>query len=272
MAGDANKVSFLTEAMEDCSAAHVFIPMDYSAADVRGYQNSFGATIAEALKKSGIKKVVNLSTIGAELPAGTGTVLGLHDQEQRLNRIPDIDVVHLRAGYFMENLMLNIPTIIGCKEFYDVIPGNLPIMMIATQDVAARAAHLLMNPEEIEGTRVEYLLGERDISFDEAAEILGLAIKIPQLRYVELFEEEMKDRLMEAGVPKDWAHCAIEVALSFSSGALAGAITRNKENTTSTTLEEFAQTSFLSEYQQMLKAEMKRRKCSPQGELPPQWL
>lgn len=255
--GDANNVSFLNDAMRGCSAVFTMIPPNLQAPEMRYYQNKFGEVIAEAIEEAGIKKVVNLSSIGADLESGTGPVLGLHDQEERLNEITHADIMHLRPTYFMENLFNGIPTIISMNRFYGTIPGDIPLGMIATRDIAARAAFLLMNPD-FKSHNVEYLLGERDINFDDAIHILGQAIKRPELEYVEISPQEMKNYALGAGISEDWADAFNELNEAFTNGTLAGTVQRSKLNTTATSLEEFARTTFLEAFNKALSEESRK--------------
>lgn len=256
--GDANNVSFLTDAMRGCKSVFTLIPPNFLAKEVRYYQNKFGEVVAEAIEEAGIKKVVNLSSVGADLESGTGPILGLHDQEQRLNEITRADIVHLRPTYFMENLIDGIPGILSFNQYFNSFAKDVPVPMIASRDIAARAAFLLMNPDFNLQTE-EYLLGERDISFDEVIKILGQAIKKPNLEYVELSATEMKKRMMGAGIPEDWADGFNDMATSFNNGTIAGTLQRNKVNTTATSIEEFARTTFADAYRKAVSDEVKRR-------------
>ena len=58
-----------------------------------------------ALRNARVKFVVSLSSIGAHLGEKTGPIRGLHNQEVCLNDIKDLNVIHLRPAYFMENLL-----------------------------------------------------------------------------------------------------------------------------------------------------------------------
>ncbi len=268
--GDANNVSFLTDAMRGCSAVFTLIPPNFSAPEVRFYQNKFGEVIAEAIEEAGIKKVVNLSSVGADLESGTGPVLGLHDQEQRLNEITHADIMHLRPTYFMENLFGGLSTIISMNRYFGTIPGDIPISMIASRDIAARAAFLLMNPD-FKSNNVEYLLGERDLTHEEIIRVLGQTIKKPDLEYVEVPAKEMRNYLIGAGIGEDWADSFLELADSFTNGTITGTITRDKMNTTATSIEEFARTTFLDAYNKALLAESpsKARPSESRGEARP---
>jgi uncharacterized protein YbjT (DUF2867 family) len=163
----------------------------------------------------------------------------------------------------MENLISAIPKIILLGKYFGTIPKDVPVSMIASQDIAARAAFLLMSPRFV-GRTFEHLLGERDLTFAETVRTLGQAIKKTDLEYVEISAKEMKRTLMGAGLPEDWAISMNELAARFSDGTMAARGERTKLNTTATSLEEFARTTFLMAYNQQL-FEMQKRKTRPEA-------
>lgn len=265
--GDANSVSFLTEAMRGCSAVFTMIPPNVTAPEVRFYQNKFGEVVAEAIEEANIKKVVNLSSVGADLDSGTGPILGLHDQEARLNEITHADIIHIRPAFYMENLLASIASIISMNCYFGTIPADTPCSMIATRDIAARAAFLLMNPT-FKSHSIEYLLGNRDVSHREVIRVLGQAISKPDLEYVEVPDQEMKNYFIGAGMSEDWARGVLEMMESLGNGTIAATVKRNKTNTTGTSIEEFATTTFLEAYRKAIAAEL-LKKQSP-GAPPPE--
>lgn len=270
-AGDANSVAFLADAMRGCSAVFTMIPSDLKAEEARYSQNKFGEVTAEAIEETGIRKVVNLSSVGAELESGTGPILGLHDQEERLNQITHADIVHLRPTFFMENLLAGIPSIISMNKFFGTVPEDVPTSMIATRDIAARAAFLLMNPD-FKSHNVEHLLGERDLTYKEVIQVLGKALQKPDLEYVQVSKEDMHKTLHENGLSDDWADAMVELADATSNGTLSSTVQRSKLNTTATSIEEFARTTFLEAYKKASSSETQRRSRPSQergGEMRP---
>lgn len=256
--GDANQVAFLTDAMRGCSAVLTMIPSNPSAPEMRYYQNKFGEVVAEAIEEAGIKKVVNISSVGADLDSGTGPILGLHDQEERLNEITHADIVHLRPTYFMENLISGISNIISLNCFFGTIPADAPVAMIATRDIAARAASLLMDPT-FKSHNTEYLLGERDLTHREIIRVLGQAVGKPDLEYVEVPNQEMKNYLIGAGMSENWANGILEISEAMGNGTIAATFKRNKANTTTTSIEEFARTTFLDAYRKAVASDLIKR-------------
>src|SRR6202140_4549098 len=89
----------LTKAFSGARAAYLMLPPITSRED----QERDSDGIAKAAKESGLRYAVHLSSYGAQLAKGAGPVSGLHSSEQKLNAIDDLNVLHVRAAYFMEN-------------------------------------------------------------------------------------------------------------------------------------------------------------------------
>src|SRR5207344_1159823 len=83
--GDVADSAFLEHVFAGARGAYTMIPPCYTEEDMRAAQDRIGAAIARALSKVPVPRVVNLSSMGAELSRGTGPVEALHAQEQRLS-------------------------------------------------------------------------------------------------------------------------------------------------------------------------------------------
>jgi uncharacterized protein YbjT (DUF2867 family) len=227
----------LANAFADVDAVFAMIPPNYQAPDFRAYQNTVGASIAAAVETSGVKYLVNLSSQGAHLPDKAGLIKGLYDQEQRLNKLKRDNILHLRPTYFMENLLANIDMIKQMNIMGSAIQGDMKIPMIATQDIAAFAGERLIK-KDFSGMPVKDLLGQRDLSMNEAAEIIGRKIDMPGLRYVQFSYEDMEKALAGMGFSADVARLFIEMSKAFNDGLIN--TQRKRENTTQTSFEDFA--------------------------------
>src|SRR5687767_12492556 len=73
-AGDTGDAAFLERAFAGAAAAYTMIPPCYDEPDMRQAQDRIGEAIAVALGNARVPRVVNLSSIGAELPHGTGPI------------------------------------------------------------------------------------------------------------------------------------------------------------------------------------------------------
>jgi len=239
--GDLNDSAFVTRAFTGATAVFAMIPPEYAARDFRAYQNEIGANIATAIAASGVGHVVSLSSQGADLPDGTGPIKGLHDQEERLNRLEGVNILHLRPTYFMENLLMNIPLIDSMGIAGSAVRGDLIFPMIATRDIAAHVAKRLVS-RDFAGKQVRDLLGQRDLSLNEAIAVIGRAIGIPDLNYVQFSYEDAAKGLAGMGIGADAARLFIEMSRAMNDGLVLVSRPRTQQNTTPTSIEEFAGT------------------------------
>lgn len=242
-AGDAHNVAFLTETLRGADAAFLMIPPNVTAPDVLAHMNQIGEATARAVRDSGLPHAVHLSSIGADEPAGTGPVLGLHRQEARLNAIDGLRVVHLRPAYFMENLLANVGLIQHMGIAGSAFRPDLQFPMVATRDIAAKAAELLA-ADEPETPAVQYLLGPRNYSLAEATAAIGQAIGRPELPYVPFSYEDAMKGMVGAGLSENMAGLYDEMARNMNDEKVMVSAPRDAASTTPTTVEEFAQAVF----------------------------
>lgn len=248
-AGDAMNVEFLTQAFKGADAVFTLIPPNIRAVNFLAYADSIGESIARALKIAKVRYVVNLSSVGADLPGGTGPIVGLHNQEERLDRIKGLHVVHLRPAFFMENLLANIDLIRSRGINGSAVRGDLKLPMIATRDVAAAAAERLVK-KDFTGSSIEVLLGERDISMIEATGIIGRKIGKPGLAYVMFPYDEAEKGLIAAGLSPDMSRLYVEMSRAINEGRIIGNVARTAVNTTPTSFETFCDEVFVPLFMQ----------------------
>ena len=246
-AGDANDADFLVKTFKDVDAVFTLIPPNPGTADFMEYADKIGESIARALETAKVKHVVNLSSTGAELSSGgTGPIKGLHNMEERLNRIKGLNVLHLRPSYFMENLLWNIDLIKTKGINGNPIRGDLKIPMIATRDIAAYTADRLVK-RDFWGATVQDLLGPRDLSLIEATEIIGSKIIRPGLSYIMFPYDEAEKGMIAMGLSPDMSRQYTEMSRAFNEGRIK-IVARTKENTTSTSFEAFCDEVFVPLY------------------------
>ena len=141
--GDSTDSAYLLKAFKGCDAIFSFLPPDYDATDMEVHRDEIGKAIALAIFKAKTTHVINLSSVGADLPSGTGPIKALHRQEERLNAIENLNVLHFRANFFMENLLWSLPTIKSSGFIATHLKKDLPIPMVATHDIGVKIAELL---------------------------------------------------------------------------------------------------------------------------------
>ena len=190
---------------------------------------------------------MHLSSYGAQVPEGTGPIAGLHSSEQKLNAISGLNVLHLRAGYFMENHLAAIGMIRGTGIFGHALLPNLKLPMIATRDIGDYAARRLLDLD-FSGKQTRELLGERDLSMAEATAIIARGIGKPDLRYVQFPYDQVQQVLEQMRMPPKKAAVYIEMFKAINAGVLAAQEPRSRGNTTPTSFEKFVQDVFAPAY------------------------
>ena len=241
----------MTEAFTGASAVYLVLPEDISQQDLRAHQDRVSSSYAAAIAKARVPFVVNLSSIGAQQSKNTGPIVGLHLHEQRLNGIVELNVLHLRAAYFMENLFMSMEPL----RTMGALPGGLrpdvPMPWIATKDIGEYAASRLA-ARDFSGSSIQELHGQRDISMMEAASIVGRAIGKPDLAYLQVPSMMLGASLLQMGLPKKTSELLVEMWDGANAGLIVPQEQRSAANTTPTTLESFVKTKFAPAYLQTI--------------------
>ena len=247
-AGDSTDTVFLSKVFSGADALYTLIPFDAAAPDYTQMQLKHVHAIAQALKGSTIKHVITLSSVGAHLPSGAGVVQGLQKMEETFNAIPNIDILHLRATYFLENGLSMTGMVKQTGIMGSPVRADLKVPMVATKDIAATALkHLLAL--NFSGKRHEYILGNREYSYSDLVKIYGRAIGKPDLTYVQFPYADAKTAMMQMGMGESVMDKLNEFVKSMNEGKVLEDAHRTPANTTPTTAEEFAQV-FKSVYEQ----------------------
>jgi len=238
----------LTKALTGARAAFLMMPPGMTSPDYPAEQEVESHAVSTAARNSGLQYAVNLSGIGAQAPAGTGPILGLHDSERKLNAVERLNVLHLRPAYFMENHLSAVQMIQMMGIFGGALKPDLKIPMIATRDVGAYAAERLLKLD-FSGKQTQELLGERDLNMTEVAAVISRGIGKPDLRYAQFSYEQVEQTLVQMGLSAKTAAYLIEMFQGFNHGIVAGLEPRSATNTTPTSMETFVKEVFAPAYQ-----------------------
>jgi len=219
-------------------AALVVLPDDVADPHYVSNRSEMSRAITRALREQHVSHVVMASSIGADRERGVGPIGGLHELEELLFGLEDANVLSLRAAWHMENLLANLPMIQEQKMNGSAIKGDHPFPMIATVDIAEKAAQHLLH-RGFTGHTVETVLGPQDVSMNEATRALGAALGIPDLPYVEFPPEGVKAALLGIGMSEEFASLLVESQIGINEDRTLEGVQRSAETTTPTRLDEF---------------------------------
>jgi len=245
--GNVMDTEAMTRALAGARAAFLMVPPNMTSPDYRADQERTSDAISAAAKNSGLQYAVNLSSYGAQAPAGTGPIAGLHNSEKKLDAIDKLKVLHLRPGYFFENHLAGIQMIQMMGIFGGALKGDLKIPMIATRDVGAYAAERLLKLD-FNGRRTQELQGERDLTLTEVVAVIAKGLRKPELRYVQFPYDQMEKVLEQMGAPAKTVASFIEMFQGINNGIVTATETRSPANTTPSSIETFVKEVFAPAY------------------------
>jgi uncharacterized protein YbjT (DUF2867 family) len=215
--GSLDDSKALATALKGATGFFTLLPPNYTLTTaIYPAQVKSADSIAAAVKESGIGHVAILSSVGADLDAGTGPIKGLHYLEKVL-RATGVKLSAVRAGYFQENAGNVLAAAKGAGIFPNMTPSaDYPMPMIATRDIGVVIAHQLMFPPA--KSEVVDLHGP-SYSIRQVAEALGTALG-KKLNIVDVPPAEQVGAMTKAGMPPAWAESFAEMNAGFASGKI----------------------------------------------------
>jgi len=227
--GDADVVD---KAFAGADAVFWLTPPDPQAPSVEAAYVGFTRPAAEAFKRNGVKRVVAVTALGRGTPwadrAGYVTAsLAMDD----LIGSTGVALRGLANPSFMDNLLGQAQSIKNQGVFFSPIAGDRKLPSVATRDIAATAARLLLD-DTWSGVEEVPLLGPADLSFNDMAEIMSEVLGT-EVRFQQIPFEAYKDRFVGFGMSDAMAQGMTDMAWAKNEG-LDNAVKRTPENSTPT--------------------------------------
>ena len=219
--GSLEDVDFIASSFATADVVYSMVPpanyFDHSL-DLLGYYQRLGNNYVQAIKQSGVKKVVNLSSIGGHMDKGNGILQGAHHVENLLNELPeDVSITHIRPTEFYYNLLPQVHSVKNNGFIASNIRGQVVNSWVSPIDIALAIAEEIESP--FVGRKVRYVASE-EITYNDLASVLGKAIGNPELKWLAITDEQMKDGLISAGMKPEIAVGLTEMYGSINSGLL----------------------------------------------------
>ena len=237
--GSVEDVAFLAETFAGADAVYTMVPPKWDAANWQAWIAQTGAGYADAIQQAGVKKVVNLSSVGAHLPQGCGPVSGLYFVEKALNEKSGADVLNLRPSYFYYNLFANI----GLIKHMGIMGSNfggagIVLPIVDTADIAASAFDAL-HSLNFSGTTIQYIASD-EVTTDQIAEAVGQAIGQPELKWVVFSNEQALGGMLQNGLSQEVANNYTELGGAIQNGLMMEDYLKNKPALSKVKLADFA--------------------------------
>jgi uncharacterized protein YbjT (DUF2867 family) len=237
--GAFEDATMLSEAFRGTDVVLSLLPFSYDMDDVGVSQDTMGEAIQQALQHAGVERVVSLSSIGAHKNHGSASMKGIYRHEQRLNAIPHLKVLHFRPGWFMENFVMWIQMIknLGCMR--STLRADVSIPMVSSYDIGQKIVEFFEKMPTPQHTVFEYV-GPRSYTMTEATAILGAAVGMPSLQYVQCSDAEMEKGMLARGMTPSVVKNVLDLNKMHNEGHFEGVQKITSDHRGITTLEGFA--------------------------------
>ena len=237
--GSFEEPALLAKALEGAEALFWLTPPP-ARPDYYTWATKCAKQAADAAKEAGVRRAVVLSSMGAHSGPGTGAVGPAREMENEFEAALPA-VVSLRPGIFMENFLLSADMIAKAGQIFVPIQPGKRWPLVATTDIAAKAACWLLDRSWSGHHRVG-VHGPKDLSTDEAAAIISSVIGKP-VQCINATLDQARGALTGMGMPDFVVDLIIEQYVAFRDGRLDPAEPRTPDTTTPTTFAEFARTT-----------------------------
>ncbi|NDW03770.1 NmrA family NAD(P)-binding protein [Jiella pacifica] len=186
----------------DVEAAFLMVKTDWCNID--GHYPMVAQRFVDALRGSPVQLAVSLTAMGSEVAGKTGHFEVFHHLDQKLNELDGIDLVHLRAAWFMENTFAWITPVARFGRLPWFQGADLKMPWVATDDIATLAAKELLNPSGEH--RVIREVGSQDLSMREVTAIISRELGKPvEYRLIDRSLPEIKDEYLKRfGTHEHW--------------------------------------------------------------------
>ena len=212
---DLQNADALTAALQGGKVLYLMNPPSYQSEDQFAELEKVIAAFQTAIENSALEKIVALSSIGSQLPSGTGNILTTYKLEQAFGDL-NIPVTFIRAGSFMENwngVLETAKTAGVLPSFFQPLDRKIP--QVAAADIGRVAAEAMQ--EKTTGKEVKELAGFWT-SPAETAEAFGKVLG-GEIKAVAVPEDQWLDIVKNFNSPKN-AASSVEMFAGFNSGQI----------------------------------------------------
>jgi uncharacterized protein YbjT (DUF2867 family) len=206
----------LTAALRGADGVYAMLPPNHHADDLLALQATFITSWTAALAAAKPKHVVILSSVGAELPGGTGPITAIHRLEEALAPL-HLPLTAVRAAYFMENWGAVAHPVKADGVLPSMLPLGHPAQMVATADIGRTVAEALVSGPA--AGKVIELVGPRDYTPEDVAAVFGRVLGRP-IKVIAVPEAGIEPALLQSGMKPKMAALYREMIVAFSSGKL----------------------------------------------------
>ncbi|MGH2643100.1 MAG: NAD-dependent dehydratase, partial [Chitinophagaceae bacterium] len=192
----------------------------------------------QAIEQSGVKRVVQLSSIGAHTNKGNGILRVYYQMESILSEMPsEVAITFMRPVGLYYNLYAFVNTIKAQGVIATNYGGDNKKPWVSPKDIASTVADEIVTQSE--GRKIRYVASE-EISSNEIASILGEVIGKPDLKWIVIPDEQLLKGMIAGGMNPHIAAGLVEMNASIRTGVLYEDYYRNRPTLGKVKMTDFA--------------------------------
>jgi uncharacterized protein YbjT (DUF2867 family) len=237
--GSHGDAAVADKAFAGADAVFWLVPLDPRAPSVDAAFAGFTRPAAEAFTRHGVGRVVGVSMLGRGTPwaAQAGFATGSLAMDD-LIAASGVAYRALTNPYFIEDTVRQAESIKNQGVFSYPIAGDRKRPTVATRDIAAAAARLLLDARWSGAGEVP-LLGPEDLSYNDMAEIISQVLG-QDVRFQQITFEAYKDRFIRLGMSDAMAQGYTDMAWAKNQG-LDNGVQRTPQNSTPTSFRQWCE-------------------------------
>ena len=213
--GSHGDIDIVTEAFAGADSVFWLVPPNSQARSAEGYYLDFTRPACEAIKSQGVKRVVGVSSLGREFGENAGLLSAAFVMDEMIEST-GVSYRALRMPFFMENLLNQVEAIRGQGMFILANSGERKLATVATSDVAAAAAKLLLD-DAWSGQEGVTVVGPDDLSPNDMAQVMSEVLD-RRVRFQQIPEVDYKATMMQYGMSVAWAQGLVDMAAAQNDG------------------------------------------------------
>ncbi|WP_375505582.1 NAD(P)H-binding protein [uncultured Nostoc sp.] len=206
--GSHDDINVVIEAFAGADCVFWLVPPNSCTDSVEGYYLNFTRPACEAIKSQGVKRVVAVTSLGRGFSKNAGLLSAAFAMEYLIEST-GVSYRALRMPSYLENLLGQVEAIKNQGMFFLANAEDRPLATVATRDIAAAAAKLLLD-DSWSGQDSVPVIGPDDLSPNDMAQVMSEVLEQP-VCFQHVSGADYKATLTQHGTSEAWAQGLIDM-------------------------------------------------------------
>ncbi len=220
--GSHDQPDVLARAFAGADCVLWVVPPNPRADDVTDHYLEFTRPACEALTRHGVARVVGVTSLGHGWPEDAGNLSAAMAMDDLIGST-GVAYRALAMPFFLENLLGQVRSLRAEGTFAMTNAADRPLRTVATADVAAAAAPLLLDSSWT-GQQVLPVVGPDALTPEGMAETMAEVLQ-RSVRYQQVSDQDFTDRMLGYGLSAAWVRGLVAMTTAQSEGIYEAALT-----------------------------------------------